>query len=181
MADGLIATQIQALMDAYNPDTVVLDAGPDFSTPQALIADNIYGQVFGCEYYRSVPDSYTNIVARPEDGIVKADRSATLTDCMKWHNSGYFHYPKGCEEVETIKEHLKVTKKLTRPGEMGDVVVFPKPDKPDHYAHALNYLRIADEIATDHDTLSSVVGVLPGVAIVRVGEDHLPSDGYPYA
>ena len=169
--DGLLAEQIQKLIDAFRPEIVVLDSGPDFSTPQALIEDNRWGQVFGCEYGRSVKGAYTHLDPLPEDGLVKADRSGTLSDTMEAHNNGNIHYPRNCEEVEILKEHLKVTKKLEKPSEMGKIVAFPKPVDPDHYAHALNYLCIANTIAGDHDILNPVLGVLPGVSAVAIGSN----------
>jgi hypothetical protein len=166
---GSLQSQIQKYIDAFNPDKVVLDAGPDFSTPQGLVAGNRYGQVFGCEYHRKVAGAYTHLDTKPDEGVLKADRSGTLNDTMKMHNGGHIHYPAKCEEVEVAKEHLKVTKKLVRKGEMGDIVTYPKPDKADHYAHALNYLVMADTIASDHSILPKIVGVLPGVTAVKIG------------
>ncbi len=168
--EGTLAQQIQKLIDAYGPEVVVLDAGPDFTTPQKLIEDNRYGQILGCEYYRSVPGAYTNIDVKADDGIVKADRSKTLSDTMKRHNKGDIHYPAKCEEVNEIRDHLKATKKITTLTEMGEVVSFPKTGQPDHYAHALNYLCIADHIASDPSIIPRTVGVAPGVTKVRMGQ-----------
>lgn len=168
---GLLAKQIQELIDAYNPDTVVCDAGPDFSTPQILIENNQYGQVYGCQYHRSVSGAYTHLDPDPDIGLVKADRSGTLSELMKRHNKGNIHYCQSEEELPLVKQHLKVTKKLVRPAEMGDLVVFPKPDKPDHYAHAMNYVNIADKIASDHDILPVAIGILPAVTGVTIGSN----------
>ena len=168
---GTLAKQIQVYIDAFLPDITVLDAGPDFSTPQTLVDDNIYGQVFGCEYHRHVVGAYTNLDPRPEEGVVKASRSGTLSDVMKRHNAGQIHYLRSSAETDILKEHLKVTKKITRPSEMGDVISYPKPDKPDHFAHALNYLNIADTLASEHDILPTTVGVLPNVTGVVIGEN----------
>ena len=170
VGDGNLAAQLQILIDTYNIHMTVLDAGPDFSTPQTLIADNLYGTVYGCEYYRQVAGSYTNIDPRPDEGVVKADRSGTLTDTMKAHNSGNFRYPKEEEgKVAEVKKHLKEIKKVTKVGEMGDSVIFPKSDNPDHFGHCLNYLRIADEIAFEHVLTAQDVPVLPGVSTIVVG------------
>ena len=176
VSDGNLAKQLQELIDAYNIHMTVLDAGPDFTTPQTLIADNLFGTVYGCEYYRQVAGSYTHIDPRPDEGVVKADRSGTLTDTMKAHNSGNFHYPR--EEygkVDEVKKHLKEIKKVTKIGEMGDSVVFPKSDNPDHFGHALNYLKIADEIAFEHNMMSDSVPVLPSIAKVVIGSGRRSS------
>ena len=169
ITNGLLWKQIKTIIDAFRPDTVVLDAGPDFTTPSALVEECRYGQIFGCEYHRNISGAYTHLDPRPEEGIVKAGRSGTLSELMKRHNDSNFHYPRGSEEVDVIKLHLGATKKLSKPGEMGDVITFPKPQDPDHYAHAMNYLNIADTLASDHDLLPKVIGVLPSVTAVRIG------------
>ncbi len=166
---GTLVSQIQPLIDVFSPDTVVLDAGPDFTTPQILIEDNPYGRVFGCEYHRKVKGAYTNLDPDPETGVVKAARTGTLKDTMKRHNDGAFHYSKDSTEVDILKQHLKVTKKVSLRTEFGGGDSFPKPTEPDHYAHALNYLNIADTIASDHDILPRIIGVAPQVVTVAIG------------
>jgi hypothetical protein len=163
-----IADIAQRYIDAFKPNMTVVDAGPDFSTAQTLIHDNVYGTVYGCEYRRSVPEAYSYIELKDEDGIVKADRSGTLSTLMQAHNKAKIHY---CDhpETETLKEHLEVTKKVTRKGEMGDVVSFPKPSQPDHYAHALNYAMIADMAVEKEDYLGQPVGVLPSISGISIG------------
>jgi len=170
--DGLLALQIQPIINAYNVSVTVLDAGPDFSTPQTLIEDNLYGEVFGCQYARSVPGAFTDIDPRPEEGVVKAGRSATISDTMQFHNKGRIHYPARCEEMAVVKEHLDVLKKVVRKGPDGDITSYPKPDKPDHYAHALNYIRIAYKISTDSGMMSKKMGVPPGVSTVAIGANR---------
>ena len=170
ISNGPLAEQLQVLINGYNVHLTVLDAGPDFSTPQTLIADNLHGSVYGCEYYRKVAASYSNVMPDPETGVVKADRSGTLTDTMRAHNSGHFRYPAAqVEEVKEVKLHLEETKKVTKVGEMGDSSSFPKTGKADHYAHALNYLKIADEIAHEHSTNLKGVAVMPSVTCVVIG------------
>jgi len=169
ISKGTLASQIQKYIDAFKPDTVVIDEGPDFSTPQILIADNAHGQVYGCRYVKTVPKAFSHIDPDPDEGLVKAGRSGSLSTYMKAHNSGIIHYPKGCpEEVEQVKEHLRVTKKLSKSTEFGIIETYPKPDEPDHYCHSTNYMVIADSIATDHDILPVAVGVLPGIRGVAI-------------
>lgn len=168
---GTLASQIQPLIEVFSPDTVVLDAGPDFTTPQILIENNPYGRVFGCEYHRKVKGAYTNLDPDPETGVVKAARTGALKDTMKRHNDGAFHYPKDSTEVDILKQHLKVTKKVSLRTEFGGGDSFPKPTEPDHYAHALNYLQIADTIASDHDILPQIIGVAPQVITVAIGSN----------
>jgi hypothetical protein len=168
-----IAMLVQRYIDAFKPEMTVVDAGPDFSTSQTLIADNAYATVYGCEYKRSVSESYSYIDLRDEDGVVRADRSGTLSTFMEQHNKGHIKYP-AHEETAVMKEHLKVTKKITRKGDFGNVVLFPKPSSPDHYAHAGNYMMIADAAVDKEDYLGGAVGVLPGVTAVTVGVNSKP-------
>jgi len=169
-----IAKQVQPYMDAFKPEMTVVDAAPDFSTSQTLIGDNTYATVFGCEYRRSISETFSHIEIRDEDGIIRADRSGTLSHLMEVHNKGYITYPNS-PETEVIKSHLEVTKKVVRKGDMGDVVMFPKPSQPDHYAHALNYALIADIAVDKEDYLGGAVGVLPGIKAVTVGENVKPT------
>lgn len=169
---------IQAYIDTYNPDILVLDAAPDFTTPQTLISENRYGSVFGCEYRRSTSKVFSNTDAREEVGVVKADRSGTLTDLMELHNTGKIRYPDKelCSEVEELKQHLSVTKKITIASELGDVVSFPKPDEPDHYCHSLNYMMIGDSMVESDELIGKGSGMAPCVTTLKVGGNMQEED-----
>jgi len=169
-----LAEMIQVYIDAFNPDCLVLDAGPDFSTPQILLDNNSYGQVFGCEYTRSTAKAFSNTEAKEDIGIVKADRSGTLSDLMKAHNEGEIIYPDPDEDDETdvLRSHLNTTKKTTLQGEFGDVISFPKPTDPDHYCHALNYMMIADTLVEGEYLEGEGAGMAPSVTSLRLGSNH---------
>lgn len=172
-----LAGQVQEYIDAFNPAAVVVDAAPDFSTAHALIGNNRYGRVFGCEYTRTIA-GFTNLTPDPETGVLKAARSGTLSDLMEDHNVGLIRYPRNESEMPLIEEHLGNTKKLVKPVEMGDSVHFVKTG-PDHYCHALNYLMMADELVEDNVMLPKVAGVAPMVTGVTVGGKVKPVR-YPY-
>ena len=165
-----IAMQVQKYIDAFKPAMTVLDAGPDFTTSQTLIQDNQYATVYGCEYRRSVPEAYSYIELKEEDGIVKADRSGTLSTYMEAHNKAKVHYPDH-PTTDTLKSHVEVTKKVVRKSEMGDIVSYPKPGQPDHYAHSTNYAFIADMAVDKEDYMSQPVGALPQITAVRIGSN----------
>lgn len=178
-----LAAQVQEYIEAFNPAVVVVDAAPDFSTAQALISNNRYGLVFGCEYARTVSGAFTYLAADPETGVLKAARSGTLSDLMEAHNDGLIVYPAAdgygepSEQMPFVKEHLKNTKKQILPGELGDAIKFVKTG-PDHYAHSLNYLRMAMELMQDNVMLPKTAGVRPSISGVTVGEKVKPV--YPY-
>lgn len=174
-----LADQAQEYIEAFNPAAMVVDAAPDFSTAQALVAKNRYGRVFGCEYSRTVPGAFSNITPDPEEGILKAARSGTLSDLMEAHNAGLIRYPDEDSEMELVKTHLGNTKKLIKPVEMGEQIQFVKTGE-DHYAHAMNYMSIAAELVKGNVMMPKVVGVAPGVTGVRVGSKAEKQLQYPY-
>ncbi len=175
-----LAEQIQKYIDAFNPAAVVIDAAPDFSTAFKLIETNRYGRVFGCEYARTTPGAFTHVAPDPETGVLKAARSGTLSDLMDAHNSNLIVYPEH-SEVTIIEEHLGNTKKLKKPSEMGETISFVKTG-PDHYAHALNYLNMAQSLVDDNVMLPKVAGALPSVTAVKIGSaaPEIASKPYPY-
>ncbi|MGD2065540.1 MAG: phage terminase large subunit family protein [Candidatus Bathyarchaeota archaeon] len=170
--EGFIYTQIQEYIDAFNPEITVIDAQPDFSTAQAIVNDNSIGKAFGCEYHRGVKGAYTYLDPNPDTGVVKADRSGTLSELMKLHNSGGIHYPVGIHEVnEEVRPHLKAIKKVMKPTEFGDAVSFPKTGEPDHYGHAMNYAYMADVMASDDGLFPTLIRMSPSVSVVRIGQN----------
>jgi len=175
-----LAEQIQKYIDAFNPAAVVIDAAPDFSTAFKLIETNRYGRVFGCEYARTAPGAFTHVAPDPETGVLKAARSGTLSDLMDAHNSNLIVYPEHAE-VTIIEEHLGNTKKLKKPSEMGETISFVKTG-PDHYAHAMNYLNMAQSLVDDNVMLPKVAGVAPSITGIKVGSaaPEVNKKPYPY-
>lgn len=169
--NGVLADLLQPYIDGFNPDCVVIDAAPDFTTARILIDKNKYGMVFACEYRRSIREVFSNIEEDEETAVVKADRSGTLSNAMDMHNKGSIRYPNN-PETQVLAAHLKVTKKVTRNTEMGEVVSFPKPSEPDHYAHALNYCLIADEILDSDRKAKVPVSMPPNITGVKIGSEN---------
>lgn len=119
---------------------LVVDAGPDITLVNQLIAAKGLGQISACQYTRSIPG--LDIISEHDDGqLIKADRSKTMGDLMKQHNAGFIHYPKSL--VDDIFPHLKAIKKIRRPDSTGDMVESFEATGEDHYGHAMNYMNIA--------------------------------------
>jgi len=106
--------------------------------------------------------------ADEDDQLVKANRTETLAGLMRDHNMQLIQYPVN-PIMESVRSHLKNTKKIIREGKASgdDKEVFIKTGE-DHFAHSLNYARIA-RLILHGEGLTTIVGALPMVAAVKVG------------
>ena len=167
-AGNSLSEQVSKYMEAFGVKTIVVDAAPDFSTAFGLIDKHPeYNRVFGCEYVQKISEAYSNIMPKPELGVVKAYRTGTLTDLMEAHNAGAIAYPQH-DEVNIIAEHMENVKKVKKSTDFaGDTYTFQKSG-PDHYVHSLNYAMMADTIANERIYLAKKVGVLPSIRAVTM-------------
>lgn len=125
----------------FNCVKLVTDAGPDITLVNQLVDSKPLGQISACQYVRSVPG--LDMIAESDEGrIIKAERTSTLADTMKKHNSGKINYP--VKLIDDIFAHMSTLKKIAKRDVSGDSVErFESTNGEDHYAHALNYARIA--------------------------------------
>lgn len=135
----------------------VVDAAPDFTTALEVIKALPLGVAYACEYTRSKFNGLDIISIQdnretPEQHVVKANRTGTLQDFLRAHNSGLINYPNPTKapcktELAEVKLNLKNTKKIRVKNADGDIEERFVKTGPDHYAHAINYFRIAVKIS----------------------------------
>lgn len=152
--------------DFYKCRKACVDAGPDITLVNQLVSARGLGSISAVQYVRSVPG--LDIISNHDDGeLVKADRSKTLEDTMRKHNTGEIHYPGRL--IDDIFAHLKHIKKVRKMDSTGDYVDRFEATGEDHFGHSLNYLMIAaralDEFATDLG-----VAMPPTVGKFRLGK-----------
>lgn len=133
-------------MEQYGIAKGVLDAAPDFTTAMTLIDAGYDGQIWACQYVRQQPKALTSYTLDEAEQVVKAHRTRTLNEAAKLHNSGRVTW---CDsnEIYEIKNNLGNIKKLQRDTAEGEALEYWTKIGPDHYAHALNYLLIAADMA----------------------------------
>jgi len=156
------AIQVCARYDYFRVARMCIDAGPDITLVNTLIA--LRPSISAVVYVRSV-QSLSCVEEKQGGDVVNADRTKTLSLLMNKHNSGEIKYPVNSTD---IYDHLKTTKKIREQNSDGTMVErFTKTSDTDHWVHALNYMMIAS-ITSE---LSENVGVYapPTIGKVRVG------------
>lgn len=172
-------TRAQELLEYFGCSRAVVDAGPDFSIALALITSGLFGQVYANYYTRSAPSKLTNFQLDEAEQIAKSYRTGTIDHTVKQVNTGRVQFCKN-DQIEAVKEHLRAIKRVTKQNAAGDDVAHWVNSGPDHYAHALNYLMIADTLNAN-ELAGNVIGVLPMASSVKLKTIHRDKDGYDYA
>lgn len=167
--NSLESPAAQAVMERFeyfNVVRLVVDAGPDLTLVNQLVDAKPLGVISACQYVRKV--SGLDIIAEKDDGrIIQADRTKTLDDTMKAHNSAKIRYPRA--HVDDIFAHLKPIKKVRNLDVSGDQVErFESANPEDHFGHALNYARIAKRALGQFHT-TQTVSMPPTVGRLRIG------------
>ncbi len=170
----------EELIGYYDCSRAVIDAGPDFSIALALIEAGIFGQVYANYYTRRAPSELSNLKVDPLEQIIKAYRTGTLDHTVKAVNTGKVHFCKS-DEQEIVSSHLRALKRVSKPSASGEDMAQWVNSGPDHYAHALNYVMIADDLNASK-LAGNVIGVLPMASSVKLKTSKtVDRDGYDYA
>lgn len=150
--DNWLNTRYNQLLHIYGARKSVVDAAPDFTTSMGLVQENP-GRVYACQYMKNVRPSLQNVEVDDETGIVKAFRTGTLDDMVKAVNTGTVVMPRmEGEERDLLVRHVRSLRKVPRGTETAGVgadmemqMVWESVDE-DHYAHAINYMLIAESL-----------------------------------
>lgn len=159
--------RLMELVRMYGVVKLVSDAAPDFSTALKLIGELPIGHAYGAYYVRKTKTAYSNIDVNDVDSIVNLYRTGTLDSTVKATNSGAVRLPKGLPEEKIILEHLSNIKRVTSTASDGENVHTWVKTGSDHYAHALNYLLVADKLC-DHFGSMGVIPTLPSIAKAKM-------------
>lgn len=158
------------LLKMFNIQYFVMDSGPDITLVRdALEFCKMHGiRAFASEYVRTV--GLENFQPNPETQIVKVNRTETLTQLMKSHNTRNIQYPaQGTHPVMyTVKNQVTALKKIVREVDSGEMLEQFVKTGPDHFGHTMNYLNIAVQMASGGLSMSSVVGANPMVKRIKM-------------
>lgn len=133
--------------DQYGVVRLCTDAAPDYTTAMRLRQDCPDGVAWGVYYNKAAKVKYSNLTLNEEEQIVTAYRTGAITEMVRDVNSGKIKFAP-FPELPTINEHLRSLKRVSTINDDGtreDKWIATKP--ADHFAHALNYLRMAIELA----------------------------------
>lgn len=159
------APALIARFDYYRLQKMCVDAGPDISLVNALVAAR--QGILAVNYVNSVAGLMP--VAYGKDDVINADRTKTLKMLLEAHNSGDMYYPKHEALQIELFNHLKTTKKLRERNADGVMTErFVKDKKDDHWVHSLNYSSIA-VMVLEHLEGKQIAAAAPMVGTVRMG------------
>lgn len=130
------------LMDWFGVVKCVIDAAPDFSIALKLVEHSYVGQAYANYYVRTAGKKLTERDVQEDDRVLKTDRTRSLDILVKEVNGGVFEFPHG-GEIELFRDHLMAIKRVKEINNQGELVARWINTGPDHYGHALNYLRLA--------------------------------------
>lgn len=148
----------------------VADTAPDISTFRGIMAGSEEGQAYGCQYTKNMGKKTVSFEADEETQIVSAHRTGTLNASCTDFNSGNIIF-QHLAEIATVKEHLDNITRITVYNDTGDQQhKWVSNRKPDHYAHSLNYLRIAWKML-DLGLTAGAIACLPMLCTANIKQD----------
>ena len=159
-------TRVMELINQYGVVKMVVDSMPDFTTAMQLIGANPIGRVFGAYYVRKTKTAFSNTDINDDDSIVNINRTGAFDKAAKKVNTGVVRIAR-CPETREIRKQLSNIKRISTTNNDGEQVNTWVKTGPEHYAHALNYLLIADSLC-DHRIITGVVPSLPNIAKARM-------------
>src|SRR3990167_462562 len=136
--------EIEKLFLMYNA-IMVIDAMPDFTIPKQLM-EKYRGKVFVCYYKQDTKDiGVVRFKEGREYGVVHADRTKIFDLVATEINEKRIKFRMNPHELDDYIRHWGNTFRTTEIDPKGfEKGVWTKdPSKPEHYAHATCYMRIA--------------------------------------
>lgn len=140
----------------------VMDAGPDITTSRKYSTTGVIGTTWACYYVRKGKDTLEIVTLDEDEGIVKAARTETFNDLAAEVNSGRISFTDD-QEYPLMRQHLSAMKRTDHQDE-GELSSRWVSTGDDHYAHALNYARIAYLIAKGRVSQVAPVPPVPPLA-----------------
>jgi hypothetical protein len=142
-------SDIEALITMYNA-TCVIDALPDFTIPEQL-ARKYPGKVF-VHYYSPDNSSSMNVSRRKEGvdlGVLLSDRTKLFDLLAADITSGKMRFFQTPRALDDLIYHLEQMYRIVEADPKGILKAkwATKDNRPDHWAHALAYFRVAQGFA----------------------------------
>lgn len=140
---------IERLITMYNA-TCVIDALPDFTVPEAL-ARKYPGKVY-VHYYASENTMSMDVSRRKEGadfGVIQSDRTKLFDLVAADVTSGKMRFFQQPKDLNDLIYHVEQMYRMVEPDNRGILKARweTKDNKPDHWAHALAYFRVAQSFA----------------------------------
>lgn len=135
---------LEAVIQKYRPHMTVIDANPERRKAFEL-AQKFWGYVKLCFYGNNVTGKTINVGSDDLESTVTVDRTSWLDMTFSRFHNETIIVPKdvSMEFKNNIKAPARIYEKDKNDNPTGKYV----NDKPDHYAHALNYSEIALKLA----------------------------------
>lgn len=133
--------EAKAIIDRYNPATVVIDALPETTKARELQAACRPGQVW-LSYYRETSKDEEPTKWNRDERIVLSDRTRTLDATYGRFADNTNTLPVNVRDIADYYKQLKAPVRRLESTKTGDVVRYVE-NGADHYAHAENYCTIA--------------------------------------
>jgi len=162
--DNAILERLQYLTTCFGFRRGVIDAGPDFTIAQSAIMHMNYGVAYANYYTRSIRKDLSNFKVDETEQILSTSRTGSLDEMVRKVNKGKVTFAR-MKEMETMTDHLCNIRRVAGKTDMS-VSQWNKVGD-DHYAHALNYLLLADELC-DFLLYSSGIPVPPTISKVAM-------------
>lgn len=173
--DDAIFKRVVELLRMYGVSKAVVDAGPDFTTALKLIGHGYLNQVFACYYVRSTRASLANVDVKEVEQVINANRTGTIDELAKTVNKGQMRFAR-MEEMSVIASHLSNVKRIETENGRGERVASWVKTGDDHYAHALNYLHMADSMLGFRGKHAPIAALpLIGKAQIKTEPEHVES------
>jgi len=142
-------SDIERLITMYNA-TAVIDALPDFTVPEQL-SRKYPGRVY-VHYYSPDNSASMEVSKRKEGtdfGVLQSDRTKLFDLLAADVTSGRMHFFQEPKDLDDLIYHVEQVYRVVEPDTRGIPKArwMTKENKPDHWAHALAYFRVAQSFS----------------------------------
>jgi hypothetical protein len=149
---------IERLIKMYNATTVI-DALPDFTVPEEL-ARKYLGQVFVHYYKHDTKD--LDVSSRKEGeqfGVIQSDRTKLLDRVAADITNGSTRFFQDAKSLDELITHFENIYRVVEENTRGIKVARweKKPNRPDHFAHATAYYKVALSLSLRSDEVGGVL------------------------
>jgi hypothetical protein len=144
--DNTLLHRLLYLQRIYNSVCGVIDAGPDFSTSKAFIANGLHHQNWASQYTRNARrGTLENYTLNEDEQVVSVARTEAFNELVKEVNSSQILFTEQ-HELPTFIAHLTALKRVDYTNDRGEEVTNWVSTGDDHFGHALLYCNTAYKI-----------------------------------
>ena len=129
----------------FQASRLIIDASPDFSTSSA-VAEKLPGRGFACFYVNDKLGVLGNLEVKEADRTVRAYRTRSLDRMVAEINAGKWEFARQPGLDVVLRSHLQSLEKVVDRETPGKKVERWGHSGDDHFAHACNYARLAEEM-----------------------------------